>query len=103
MMTGPTIDDWYRGDPEAKRVGVERLRAVRAMPKKSLRIRMAVATLQQRWGHTPTGTLSPAEWGMLAEQAESSRSAVGDVSPEPSPVDAGDASAPGKGPDDDPS
>ena len=56
---------WYRGEPEALEAGIAALKRRRAFRKDSTDIREAVARMQKRWGHTPSGTLSALEWRML--------------------------------------
>lgn len=84
-----TVQDWYRGDPAALDLGVQALRRRRAFRDDAPDdIRIAVARLQKRWGHPPTGTLSRAEWDRLVTRKASptavddaSRAATNDASP----------------------
>lgn len=80
MSPQPDVNAWYRGDPAARELGVAALTALGAFHDDSTDIRQAVTTQQKRWGDTPTGTLSPAEWQMLTDV---SQLASDDVSRQP--------------------
>ncbi len=67
MSPQPDVNAWYRGDPAARELGVAALTALGAFHDDSTDIRQAVTTQQKRWGDTPTGALSPAEWQMLTD------------------------------------
>ena len=59
------LSAWYRGETEALEAGIAALKRRRAFRKGSTDIREAVARVQKRWGHAPSGTLSEVEWQML--------------------------------------
>lgn len=63
-MSAPTYAGWITGDPDT----VERVRGLLDAGKRTTR--EAVATQQKRWGDSPTGALSMAQFArLMAEHA----------------------------------
>lgn len=63
----PPVIDWWLGTPEAVELGTRALTRLGVL-RDGKPIRAAVATLQKRWGHAPTGSLNRYQWRRLLEE-----------------------------------
>lgn len=66
-VSHPPVIDWWHGTPEAVELGTRALTRLGVL-RDGKTIRAAVATLQKKWQHAPTGSLNRAQWARLLEE-----------------------------------
>ena len=68
-MTAPSVRDWWVGSDDARAVGVDALTRLGWLTPDQPDIRKAVTRWQKKHHHTPTSTLTAAQWEQLLEEA----------------------------------